>query len=328
MGGTAEPAYNPYTDLAIEATAAVRGRRGGEIPGVRVHERDEDGIRVTRVEVFSPEGEQATGKKMGNYVTIEAPDLRERNIERQEQVGQILVQELAGLLNLPAEAPVLVVGLGNARATPDALGPRVVQRLLVTRHLKEYVPEDLKGGLRPVACIAPGVLGSTGIETGEIIQGIVQLIKPEAVIAIDALAARSVDRIGTTVQIADTGIHPGSGLGARRVGLNQETLGVPTIAIGVPTVVHAATIAHDTIELLAMHMQGRSPFLEFITQFDAAERRRLVEEVLHPRVGELVVTPKEIDDLVDDMARLIAGALNAVLHTSVAARELLKYVNH
>lgn len=324
----AERPDGPYTDLAVEATAALRGRRGTEIPGVRMEERTEGGVRISRVEVFSPEGEQAIGKKQGRYITLDAPELRDRNMDVQEEIGQILVRELTALLNLRDDTSqsVLVVGLGNANATPDALGPRVVRKLLVSRHLKDYVPEELKGGLRPVAAVAPGVLGSTGIETGEIIQGIVEHIHPDIVIAIDALAARSLERIGTSIQLSDTGIHPGSGLGSRRVGLNRETLGVPVYAVGVPTVVHAATIVYDTIEMLGTTLRGKNPFFEALTRYDPQERRELIQQVLDPRVGPLVVTPKEIDELIDDMARLIAGALNAALHTSVASQEFLRYV--
>lgn len=318
----------PHTDLAVEATAALRGRRGGEIPGVRLQEQDDGGVRISRVEVFSPDGEQAIGKQQGRYITLDAPDLRQRNLEAQERVQGILTRELRALLDLgdDTSASVLVVGLGNAAATPDALGPRVVRRLLITRHLQGYVPEELRHQLRPVAAVAPGVLGSTGIETGEIIRGIVNHIRPDRVIAVDALAARSLERIGTSLQLADTGIHPGSGLGTRRVGLNHATLGVPVVAVGVPTVVHAATIVDDTIELLGMQLQGKNPFFEAVTRWDARQRRQLIEAVLQPKVGQLVVTPKEVDELIEDMARVIAGALNAVLHTSPEARTLLRYL--
>jgi len=240
-------------------------------------------------------------------------------------VGKILTEQLAKLLDLGPDDSALVVGLGNWNATPDALGPRVTSKLLVTRHLHDYVPADVAGGLRKVAAISPGVLGITGIETAEIILGIVEKIKPGVVICVDALAARSVERIGTTVQIADTGINPGSGIGNQRKGLNRDTLGVPVIAMGVPTVVHAATIAHDTMEALASSLQGKKPFFQLFNS--PQERREMVNQVLNPSVGELVVTPKEIDDLIEDMAKVIAGSLNAVLHTSIQSQDLLKYLN-
>jgi spore protease len=315
----------PYSDLAVEATAAVRGDAHTEIPGVRMHEERSDAATVSWVEVFSPEGEQVIGKPIGNYITIDSPGLRRRNRELQEQVGKVLVDQLAKLLNLGAKESVLVVGLGNWNATPDALGPRVTSKLMVTRHLHDYVPADVAGGLRKVAAISPGVLGITGIETAEIIHGIVEHVKPSVVIAVDALAARSVERIGTTVQLADTGINPGSGIGNQRKGLNKNTLGVPVIAIGVPTVVHASTIAHDTMEALHTQFQGQKAFFQLFNSHE--ERREMINQVISPAVGELVVTPKDIDDLIEDMAKVIAGALNAVLHTSVGSQDLLRYLN-
>jgi spore protease len=316
---------SPYTDLVVEQSAVVRGDAHTEIPGVRMTEEKHDQVTVTWVEVLSPEGEQRIGKPVGNYVTIDCPDMRRRNRDLQEQVGKVLVEQLAKLLNLGPNSNALVVGLGNWNATPDALGPRVTAKLLVTRHLRDFVPADIAGGLRGVAAISPGVLGITGVETAEIISGIVERIKPDVVICIDALAARSVERIGTTVQIADTGINPGSGIGNQRKGLNQNTLGVPVIAMGVPTVVHAANIVYDSIEALASQFQGQKPFFQLFNSPE--ERRKMVSGVLSPAVGELVVTPKEIDDMIDDMSKVIAGSLNAVLHTSVTAQDLLRYIN-
>ncbi len=313
--------FSPYTDLALEATAALRGDAHTEISGVRKSEEHHDNITVTWVEVLSPVGEQQVGKPMGNYITLECPELRRRDRTLQERVGQILTEQLGQLFTLGENATALVVGLGNWNATPDALGPRVTEKLLVTRHVRSYVPADVEGGLRSVAAISPGVLGLTGIETAEVIQGIVERIQPDIVIAIDALAARSVERIGTTIQLADTGINPGSGLGNQRKGLNKETLGVPVIAIGVPTVVHASTIVHDSFETVAGQYQ-MSPL------FDTPQRRKeLINSVLSPSVGQLVVTPKEIDDMIDDMAKVIAGSLNAVLHTSITSQDLMRYIN-
>lgn len=315
---------SPYTDLALEATAAVRGDAHTEVPGVRMNEERHEAATVSWVEVLTPQGEQTIGKPVGNYITIDAPGLRRRNRDLQESVGQILVEQLAKLMNLGEQDVVLVVGLGNWNATPDALGPRVTEKLLVTRHLREFVPTDVAGGLRAVAAISPGVLGITGIETAEVIHGIVERIKPAVVICVDALAARSVERIGTTIQIADTGISPGSGIGNQRRGLNRETLGVPVIAMGVPTVVHAANIVHDTFAAMAAQYSGTKPFFQLFSSQE--ERRQMVGEVLSPTVGELVVTPKEIDDMIEDMSKVIAGSLNAVLHTSVTAQDLLRHI--
>ncbi|MFZ5814265.1 MAG: GPR endopeptidase [Bacillota bacterium] len=315
---------SPYTDLAMEATAALRGDAQTEVTGVSMKEFRYEAATVSWVEVLNPEGERRIGKPVGNYITIEAPGLRQRNRALQEAVGKILVEHLAKLLDLQDNSSALVVGLGNWNATPDALGPKVTAKLLVTRHLREFVPADLAGGLRSVAAISPGVLGITGIETAEVIHGIVERIKPSVVICIDALAARSVERIGTTIQIADTGINPGSGIGNARRALNRQTLGVPVIALGVPTVVHAANIVHDAFEAMASRHQAGKPFFPLLTSPE--ERRQMVSEVLSPTVGELVVTPKEIDDMIEDMSKVIAGSLNAVLHNSVAAQDLLRHL--
>ncbi|MDB4895377.1 MAG: spore protease [Firmicutes bacterium] len=317
---------DPYTDLALEATAAMRGDAQTEIPGVRISEDKLDHeITVNWVEVISPEGEHAIGKPMGNYITIDCAELHRRNRDVQEAVGKVLIDKLDKLLSLGPNTSALIVGLGNWHATPDALGPRVTAKLLVTRHLKDFVPPEVAGGLRPVAAISPGVLGITGIETAEIINGIVERVKPDVVICIDALAARSLERIGTTIQIADTGINPGSGIGNQRRGLNRETLGVPVIAMGVPTVVHAANIVHDSMEALANEFKHRKAFFQLFNT--PGERRLMIQQVLTPSVGQLVVTPKEIDDMIEDMAKILAGSLNAVLHTSITAQEMLKYVN-
>lgn len=292
------------------------------VPGVEVEEEPSEGILLTRVRVTSAEGERVVGKPQGNYITLDAPGLRERDLALQERVARLLAGELGRLLALREESRVFVVGLGNWNATPDALGPKVVADVLVTRHLEGQVPRDAAGSLRSVAALAPGVLGLTGIETGEIIRGIVDRIEPDVVIAVDALASRSIERILRTVQLADTGIHPGSGVGNHRAGINRETLGVPVVAVGVPTVVHAATIAADTIELLAEHLR-QDPAYRNLAVLAGEEKRRMITEVLAPSVGDLMVTPKEIDVLVRDMATIIAAGINGALHPSVAAQELL-----
>ncbi|HEY8415123.1 MAG TPA: GPR endopeptidase [Thermaerobacter sp.] len=300
------------TDLALEALGGA-----GQVPGVHIEEERGDGYTVTRVAVLDQEAAGRLGKPPGRYVTIEAPGFRTRDRGLQERISNALARELAAMLPSEAAASFFVVGLGNWNATPDALGPEVVHRLLVTRHLKDYVPPDLRGGLRSVAALAPGVLGLTGIETGDIIRGIVQQIRPDMVIAVDALAARNVDRIMTTIQIADTGIHPGSGVGNHRAAVTQETLGIPVVAIGVPTVVHAQTIAYDTLDALARTLQDRSELFRALGQIPEQEKRRLIGEVLTPAVGDLMVTPKEIDVFVEEMATVVAGGLNAALHPGI-----------
>lgn len=320
--------FSPYTDLALEAREAVLGEsQAAALPGVVSDEAQFAWGRVSRVEVTNQEGARLLNKLPGMYITLECPDLRLRNRDITEQVAKQLVQELNELLVLGPETSILVVGLGNWNATPDSLGPRVVGQLLVTRHLEGFVPPEIAGGLRKVAALSPGVLGLTGIETGEIVRGVVDRIKPDLVVCIDALAASSVDRIGTTVQLADSGISPGGGIGNNRVPLNYDTLGVPVFALGVPTVVHATTIANLAVEQLSGQLKGRSRFFDLLAEFSPRERAQLTHEVLHPLFGDLVVTPKEIDDMITNLAKLLAGALNATFHTSVESQEFLKYLN-
>ncbi|NMB11573.1 MAG: GPR endopeptidase [Firmicutes bacterium] len=244
--------YNVRTDLALEATEVIVEREGPpEIPGVIVENEETEHAKINRTRVETEAGARAIGKVKGNYVTIESSALREHNRNIQLEIGELIGQELETFLkDFDEEDPVLVVGLGNWNATPDALGPRVIDKLLVTRHLFTLAPPEMRGGLRPVAALAPGVLGITGIETGETIQGVVEKVKPKMIICIDALAARSTERLCTTTQIADTGIHPGSGIGNMRLGITPQTMGVPVIAIGVPTVIHAVTLVSDGMEMI------------------------------------------------------------------------------
>lgn len=307
------------TDLAIETVQSLASER---MSGVEVQEEHAQGVDITRVHVTSADGERTVGKPQGSYITLDAPDLRRRNTDVQERVARLLAEELRRLLHLRADSKVFVVGLGNWNATPDALGPKVVADLLVTRHLAAQVPENFAGEMRSVAALAPGVLGLTGIETGEIIRGIVDRISPDVVIAVDALASRSIQRVLRTIQLADTGINPGSGVGNHRAGIDKDSLGVPVIAVGVPTVVHAATIAADTIELLAAHLREDKAY-QGLAELAAEDKRRMIHEVLAPAVGDLMVTPKEIDVLIDDLAKIIAAGINAAVHPKVAEEALL-----
>ena len=319
--------YNPLrTDLALEAREMVTSKVKEELPGVLVDTvKDEDAI-ITRVNFTTPEAEKMIGKVQGQYVTIEAPGLRYKNTVLQKKVMDFLAKEIAALSKLPRDATVLVVGLGNWNVTPDALGPRAVGKIVVTRHLQELLSPELKGGVRSVCAIAPGVLGITGMETAEIIHGIVSKIKPHLVIAIDALAAASSHRVITTVQLSNTGIHPGSGVGNKRYGLTQESLGVPIIAVGVPTVVHASTIAMDTINTLHEHAAFARYFksMENLTDND---RHLIIRQVLPEALGDLMVTPKEVDRLIDDIADIIAGGINQAMHPTIDYHNIHMYLH-
>jgi len=329
---------NVRTDLALEAQELFKQqamnevlRERGEPPGVEVENAGDEEVRISRVRVTSPTGEASIGKPMGNYITLEIPRLRDNDQALYEKTCQALAKELTGIVNLGEKSTTLVVGLGNWNITPDALGPKVVSSMMVTRHLLEYVPEQVDEGVRPVCAIAPGVLGITGIETGEIVKGVVDRVRPNAIIAIDALASRKMERVSTTIQIADTGIAPGSGVGNKRMELSKATLGIPVIAIGVPTVVDAATMANDTIDLvmdsLIKEASQGTDFYNMLNNIDRNEKYELIQEVLKPYIGTLIVTPKEIDEIIDKVSKVIANGLNIALHKGITLKDVNRYVH-
>ncbi|MEW6182770.1 MAG: GPR endopeptidase [Bacillota bacterium] len=317
-------------DLAVEAHDLIRAQRGTEIPGVSVAKEDFPFAAVTTVRVETEEAEGIMSKPRGTYITIDAPALRDNDRRAHEQIVEILSKKLELMLHnlhLPEGASVLVVGLGNWHATPDALGPRAVDYTLVTRHLHRYAPPDLRGDTREVSAIAPGVLGVTGIETAEIIQGVVEKIKPNVIITVDALAARSVERIATSIQIADTGISPGSGVGNDRIGINQESMGVPVIAIGVPTVVHAAFIANDAMDKLWQEL-NKNPNMHRVYKLLHPEIvKMVVDDLLKPFGGQLMVTPREIDSLIQNTAKIIAGGVTTALQPGIPPEDFGLYLN-
>ena len=316
----------PRTDLALEAREMLSRQTREDIPGVKVETIDDDDIVITRVHITTPEAEQLMGKQQGRYVTIEAPGLRYKNTPLQEDVMQHLAEEFAELTGLSPDATILIVGLGNWNVTPDALGPKVVDKIVVTRHLQSMISPELKGGVRSVCAISPGVLGLTGMETSDIIAGITAKVQPDLVVAIDALAAASTQRVVTTIQLTNTGINPGSGVGNKRFGLNQGSLGVPVVAIGIPTVVHASTIAIDTIDTLQQHAAFARYFKSMATLSDS-ERQTIIRQVLPETLGDLMVTPKEVDRLIDDMSVVVAGGINQALHPNIDYENIHMYIH-
>ena len=299
---------SPRTDLAMESFDAS-GQ--SEIPGVQVSHWDITGVQMTEVVISDPRSAEQLGKPCGNYLTMECALLRERDPDARIAMANLLGEELARVLPKDENQPVLVVGLGNRMITPDSLGPLAVDRTLVTRHMLESEFSTLP--MRSVSAISPGVLGVTGVETLEMIQGLVEKLQPGAVICVDSLAARSTLRIGSTIQLANTGIQPGAGVGNRRRPLTRETLGVEVIAIGVPTVVYAATLARDAFAVLANH-QGSPADDESL---DGMERELLSEDV-----GEMIVTPREIDVLVQDASAVVASGINHALHPGLSDAEI------
>lgn len=312
--------YSVRTDLALEEKERFESDNV-EIPGVVLDEEydKEMEIRITRVKVETENGAKIMGKPVGVYLTIEAPNMSVPDDDYHREVSVKLsgfIRELIQGRELDTEdLSVLVVGLGNRKVTPDALGPYVADNLCVTRHIvKEYGKYAMgMEHARLVSAIVPGVMGQTGMETLEIVKGVVNETKPDLVIAIDALAARNTKRLNRTIQIADTGIHPGSGVGNHRNGLTKESVGIPVIGIGVPTVVDAATIANDTMENLIDALESSEMLKgvgDVLRTYNSAEKYELVKELISPHLNGMYVTPKDEDDLVKQISYTISEALN------------------
>lgn len=288
------------TDLALETTERF-AEENAEIRGVEVHEEydEEKDVRTTVVKIVTENGAKSMGRPQGTYITIEAPELSTPDEDYHREISEELSTHLRKLIDLKKEKSVLVVGLGNAAITADALGPQVVDNLLMTRHIiKEYGLRGIKHEkMHRISGIAPGVMAQTGMETAEIVQGIVSETKPDVVVAIDALAARSVRRLSRTIQITDTGIHPGSGVGNHRNGLTEENLQVKVIGIGVPTVVDAATIVHDSMAHL-------------LDTLEETEQKEFLDEMITPNLYSMFVTPKDVDETIKYLSFTISEGLN------------------
>lgn len=316
--------FTAVSDLAIESAALPSSCKNSAPAGVLVETCEQNGICRTKVTIKTAEGSRAMGKPIGTYITIETQAMKAPEPEAHEKIIALVADSLRTLLHGDTEGLTLVVGLGNRYVTPDALGPKVIAKTLVTNHLRQTLAQELQDAVSAVAAISPGVMGLTGMETAEVLAGIVQEIRPQRLIAIDALAARKTTRINAAIQLSDTGITPGEGLGNRRKPLNKETLGIPVIAIGVPTVVDAATLVHDTMERLeeALRAQsaGNSPLLQMLMEEE--DRYSLITELLTPYSGNLFVTPKEVDAVVERLAGILAGGLNTALHAGLTAEDI------
>ncbi|MFR9239874.1 MAG: GPR endopeptidase [Clostridium baratii] len=322
---------NFRTDLAIEAKEHYAKEHKNEIDGVIVEEEIINDSKVTKVRIESEEGAKKLGKPIGNYITIDIPEHTVYDGELMDDLSKAVGISLKDLVGLSEDKLVLVVGLGNRKVTPDALGPKVVDKIMITRHLKEVMPDTIDDSIRPVCAIAPGVLGITGIETGEVIKALVDKIKPDMVICIDALASRRIQRVNRTIQISDTGISPGAGVNNHRMRINEETLGIKVIAIGVPTVVDAATIANDSIDLvideLISQSEEGSDFYKMIKNIDKNEKSTLIKELLNPYVGDLMVTPKEVDLVIDSLSKIISNAINIAIQPNLEMEDINKFMN-
>ena len=320
---------NIRTDLAMEAYELLT-ETADEIAGLGVKKEQINDAEITRVEVKTEDAAQKLGKPVGNYVTVEISDVSILDSDKMEELCKLLAKEIKALANLKKDSTVLVIGLGNRNITPDALGPEVMSCLMVTRHLLRYMPEQMPDGIRSVCAISPGVLGITGIETEEIVRGVTEKIKPDLVICIDALAARSIKRISRTIQLCDTGIAPGAGVGNKRRALNSQTLGVPVIAIGVPTVIDAATIASDSLLALTDSLKKSSTqgseFYKMLAQINEDEQLALIKEALHMSNDNFIVTPKDVDLMIEKTAKIVANGINFALHEDISLKDIEMYV--
>ena len=348
--------YSLHTDLAVEAKEMyVEGKEKSkqQIDGIDEQYKQYKGIDVTRT-MINAQAAKKIQKEPGCYITIHSENLNQGDTTEQHHIENVLAKEIEWLIhehNITEEAVGLIVGLGNLRVTPDALGPKTSEKILVTNHLFTLEDYDVTQGYRPVSTIAPGVMGTTGMETMEIIQGIVKEHEPDFLIAIDALRARAVSRLNETIQLSDTGIHPGSGIGNKRKGLSEDTLGIPVFAIGVPTVVDAVTITNDAIENVLRHLgkawkdqdrpsQSLAPsgfhfgksklseedkperkeqqsLLGIFGTLTHEEKQAFIHEVLTPLGANLIVTPKNVDAFMDDMSDILANGLNQALHANI-----------
>ncbi|MBR2942270.1 MAG: GPR endopeptidase [Clostridia bacterium] len=292
-----------WTDLAMEAQSTCQSE----------HEMLAEGIERTVVRIEDAQTEALLRRPRGTYVTLSCPQQMSIELAMRRLLSRELGRTIRQMLPRGFRT-VLVTGLGNRSVTPDALGPRTVEHVLVTRHMDGCLPDDLAKQMACVCAAAPGVLGVTGIETAEVLRGMVEHVKPDAVIAVDALAARDSRRICSAIQVADTGITPGSGVGNHQKALTCETLGIPVIAVGVPMVVYASTIVRDAMALLGA-ADGAS-------QEEEEKLMALAERVVSEQLGEMIVTPREVDALVERMAGIVAEGINLALHPGLDEKEI------
>jgi len=312
------------SDLALEVVEQFIGNASGEKQGIIKDEQLVGKLKVSCIDIL-PGYEQQYGKDAGRYVSIDTSKLGLDSTDKLEETRSVFSNELARLLEykgISDDATCLIIGLGNEHITPDALGPKVLDNIIVTRHLYEVARDELDGDYRMVSALAPGVMGLTGIETYDIIESVVKKTKPDFLIVIDALAARAVSRVNKMIQMTDTGISPGSGVGNRRRRIDEVSLGVPVIAIGIPTVVDAVSVTHDTIDLLLQYISAatedtKKKYEHLFTTLDKETKRELLTEVLTPAGYNLIVTPKTIDSEMEDLSRLVSNALNVALHPRI-----------
>ena len=309
--------YNFRTDLAVERTNIYRkANKLEQIDGIETEDEDiDENIKVSRVKITNEKGEEAIGKKKGVYVTLDLKKLKMAQDEDIQKAADILSNELKTIIGAHAQSKddIMVVGLGNIYVTPDSLGPKVINEIDVTRHIIKYLPQYIDENTRPVTAISPGVLGTTGIETYEILKGIVDNVKPKLLIVIDALSSRSIERISSTIQLSDTGIVPGAGVGNTRAEISESTLGIPVIALGIPTVVESAVLVNDCLDLLIEKLQNEAKSNVFLNELKEQDNYETIKDALNPLDYNMIVTPKEIDELIENMKDVVARGINMSL---------------
>lgn len=320
---------NLHTDLAVERREIYQEQNDKEISGVAVDVEEKDNCTITRVKIIDKEGVRALRKPIGRYITIDVPNLDKTDENLKDDISKVLAEEIMNMELSKPDSKILIIGLGNWNVSPDALGPKVVDRVLVTRHYFVNYKKDFDETMVNVAAMSPGVMGMTGIESFDIIKGIVERIQPDLLIAVDALASRKVNRINSTIQLSDTGITPGSGVGNKRMTLNEESLGIPVLAVGIPTVVNAATIVNDSLDMVLDSLMKEATvgteFYSLLNQMSSEDKYSLIEEVLNPFMANTIVTPKDIDVIIDDLSIIIANGLNLALHPGIGLKDVNRY---
>ncbi|MCC0781552.1 GPR endopeptidase [Clostridioides sp. ES-S-0108-01] len=310
---------NVRTDLALEASEMCeKSQEGSSIPGVKIETKELENCIVTKVEVIDEQGSEIMNKDIGKYITLESNLMKFDDDESREEMISYLKDELVDIFGQDKNKKTLVIGLGNRNITSDALGPKSVSKTLVTRHIFKNYNKDYDDDFSEVSALSPGVMGVTGIETSEIVKSLVEKVKPDRVVAIDALASRKMERVNSTIQISTAGISPGGGVGNTRKSLTKETLGVDVIAIGVPTVVDAATLTIDVLDMAIDNLIAQSEetesFYEMLKKLKEEEKYHLIKDSLDPYDKNLIVTPKDIDDTIENLSIIISEGLNRSLH--------------
>lgn len=317
-----ESYLNFRTDMADERVDTYKKVHNlSEVDGVEVVSKVDNEIITTTVNVLNENGKKAVLKDIGKYVTMEIQDIKYIDDERKNQIIEILSREISELIGNNKEESILVVGLGNEYVTPDALGPKVIKSINITRHMINFAKELVEPNTREISAISPGVLGTTGIETSEIISSVVKKVKPDMVVVIDSLASGSIHRVGTTIQLSNTGITPGAGVKNKREGINKDTLNVPVIAIGVPTVVDMATITNEAIDKMIENEKNK--IKEFSNGKDIEKKTETLELLENNTRYDMIanvldtenyiVTPKEVDELIITMSDIISSSINIAI---------------